>query len=424
VISHKLVKLSNGLRVLIVPLPNMESATITVWAGVGSRNEPEKIGGISHFLEHMVFKGSRKRPSAKEIAEAVDAIGGEFNAATSKQWTNFYIKARVEVLEKASDVLSDMVLAPLLKEEDIEREKGVIIEEMAMYEDTPMMKISDVFEQLIFKGSSLGRDIIGTKQSVKNITRDDFERYRKTHYYSENMLITVAGGVKEDKVLSLVRKYFGGLEKGKKEKEQKFKAAQKAARVKLHPKKKEQAHFILGFLSNPMGSEERFVESVLAGILGQGMSSRLFSEVREKRGLAYSIKTYIDRYVDTGYIGTYAGVDVKRIDEAIKVTLDQHYGLASGAYKFSKTELVKAKEYIKGHLALSLEDTKNINSFFGVKELILGKTEAVEQVFAGIDKVSESDLVRLAKKLFVPEHLNLAIIGPYKSQARFEKLLK
>lgn len=375
-------------------------------------------------MEHMVFKGSKKRPSAKEIAEAVDAIGGEFNAAASKQWTNFYIKARAEVLEKAFDVLSDMVLAPLLKKEDIEREKGVILEEMAMYEDTPMIKIIDVFDQLIFKGSPLGRDVIGKKESVKNITRTDFERYRKMHYYNKNILITVAGGIKEAKVLDLSKKYFGELKKGSKKGTQKFKSSQKGPQVKLHPKKKEQAHFVLGFLGNPMGSKDRFVESVLSGVLGQGMSSRLFSEVREKRGLAYSIKTYLDRYVDTGYIGTYAGVDVKRVDEAIKVTLDQHYGLASGVYKLSETEIAKAKEYIKGHLALSLEDTKNVNSLFGVKELILDKVETPEEIFAGIDKVTKSDLIRLAKELFVPERLNLAIIGPYKSQIKFEKLLK
>lgn len=422
--NHKLIKLSNGLRVLTVPLPNLKSVTITVWAKVGSRNESKKVGGISHFLEHMVFKGSKKRPSAKEIAEAVDAIGGEFNAATSKQWTNFYIKARVEVLEKAFDVLSDMVLAPLLKKEDIEREKGVIIEEMAMYEDTPMMKISDVFDQLIFKGSPLGCDIIGTKESVKNITRNDFERYRKIHYYSENMLITIAGGIKEGNVLNLAKKYFGGLKKGGEKERQEFKSIQKGAQIKLHPKKKEQAHFILGFLGNPMDSKDRFVESVLAGLLGQGMSSRLFSEVREKRGLAYAIRTSVDHYVDIGYIGTYAGVDVKRVNEAVKVTLDQHYGLASGLYKISEVELSKAKEYIKGRLTLSLENTNNVNFFFGVKELILGKTETPEEVLAGIDKVTKADLVKLAKKLFIPERLNLAIIGPYKSQARFENLLK
>lgn len=416
--------LLNGLRVGIVPLPNLESATVTVWVGVGSRSEEKKVSGISHFLEHMVFKGSQRRPSAKEIAEAVDAIGGEFNAATSKHWTNFYIKARTEVLEKAFDVLSDMVLAPLLKKEDVEREKGVIIEEMAMYEDTPMMKISDIFEQLIFEGNPLGRDIIGNKQSVKKTTRNDFVRYRKRHYYADNMLVTVAGGVRETEVLALTKKYFGKLKNKDKGIEKGFKTKQKKPKVKLHPKKKEQAHFVLGFLANPMGHKERFVESVLAGVLGQGMSSRLFSEVREKRGLAYSIKTYLDRYVDTGYIGTYAGVDVKRVDEAIKVTLDQHYGLAKGLYKLSETELAKAKEYLKGHLALSLEDTKSVNSFFGVKELILGKIETPEEIFNGIDKVAQPDLIKLAKKLFVPERLNLAIIGPYKSQTRFEKLLR
>lgn len=421
--NFKLTTLANDLKVITIPIPSLQSATVTLWVGVGSRYENEKISGISHFMEHMVFKGSQRRPSAKEIAEAVDAIGGEFNAATSKHWTNFYIKARAEVLEKAFDVLSDMVLAPLLKKEDIEREKGVIIEEMAMYEDTPVMKISDVFEQLIFKGNPLSRDIIGTKKSVKSITRYDFERYRKRHYYADNMLMTVAGGVREAEVLALAQKYFGELKSKDKVVSGKFKSKQRRPRVKLHPKKKEQAHFVLGFLANPMGSQDRFIESVLAGVLGQGMSSRLFSEVREKRGLAYSIRTYLDRYLDTGYIGTYAGVDVKRVDEAIKVTLDQHYGLASGLYKLSEKELAKAKEYLKGHLALSLENTKDVNSFFGVKELILGKVETPEEVFAGIDKVTKSDLVKLAKKLFVPERLNLAIIGPYKSQARFEKLI-
>jgi predicted Zn-dependent peptidase len=418
----------------------MESSTITIWVKTGSRNETKEIRGISHFLEHMVFKGSKKRPSAKEIAVVIDSIGGEFNAGTHKEWTNFYIKARNEALPTAFDVLSDMVLNPLLKSEDIEREKGVILEEMAMYEDTPMIKIGEVFENLIYEDSSLGRDIIGTRDSIKNAKRADFVRYRKIHYGIDNLLITVAGGVKEKDVLKLAEKYFGSLKNNNKEKVKKFKKSQKKPKVLLSSKKKEQAHLILGFLGNQMGNKDRFVESVLAVILGQGMSSRLFTEVREKRGLAYSVKTTVDCYTDAGYIGTYAGVDIKRINKAIKVVLNEHYQLASGEKVITENELKKAKEYIKGHLALSLEDTRAVGSFFGIKELLLGRIDTPEDIYKGIDKVNINEILRVAKEFFVPERLNLAIIGPYKEffvperlnlaiigpykdQERFEKLL-
>lgn len=206
--------LSNKLRVLTVPMPSSESVTLTVWCHVGSRFEPEKIAGLSHFLEHMTFKGSKKRPTAKQISEAVDAIGGEFNAGTSKEWTNFYIKASKNNLETAFDVLGDMVIDPLLEEEEVQREKGVILEEKAMYEDTPMMNIGDVFETLIFEGNTLGRDTIGTEKAIKSLTRKDFVNYRSTYYHPQNMLITVAGGITEAKSTELANKYFTNLKDG------------------------------------------------------------------------------------------------------------------------------------------------------------------------------------------------------------------
>lgn len=423
--NYKKYLLKNGLRIVVVPSTSLESATLTVWVKTGSRFEDARTNGISHFLEHMVFKGSKKRPTAKEIAEAVDAIGGEFNATTSKDWTNFYIKAQAGHLERAFDVLSDMVLNPVLKKEEIEREKGVIVEEIAMYEDTPMLRIGDIFEQLIFDKTPLGRDIAGTPNTVKGITQDDFIRYRKRHYYAENMLLTVAGKVNGNEVIRLAEKYFGELKKGGREgKETKIKEDQKGSQLKLHSKKKEQAHFILGFRGNPRGYQGRFAEAVLSVILGGGMSSRLFTEVRERRGLAYAVKTSAERYQDTGYLGTYAGVDVKRADEAIKVVLDQHYGLADGRYPISASELTKAKEYLKGHMALALEDTKGVNEFFGESELFLNKIETPEEVFKAVDRVSIEDVLFEAKKLFVPKNLNLAIIGPYDDPGRFEKLIK
>jgi predicted Zn-dependent peptidase len=423
--QHTLTKLESGLRLLTIPMPGLESVTVTVWVGVGSRAEEDKIAGLSHFLEHMVFKGSKKRPSAKLISEAVDAIGGEFNASTGKEWTNFYIKARSANIDLAFDVLSDMVLNPILKAEEIEREKGVILEEMAMYEDTPMFKIGDVFEQLIYQGDNLGRDIVGFEKSIKALRRDDFERYRNTHYYAENIVISVAGGVTVKQAETLTGKYFSGLKGSGKREEGKygFKTGQIKPRVLLKNKKNEQGHFILGFLAGERGTQERYTEAVLASILGGGMSSRLFTEVRERRGLAYSVRTSVDRFIDTGEFASYAGVDIAKASEAIKVVLQEHYKLAGAKHGITQKELDKAKEYIKGHLALSLEDTKDVNAFYGENELMLGSIETPDEIFAGIDKVTIKDVVARAKELFVPERLNLAIIGPYQNQKAFEKII-
>jgi predicted Zn-dependent peptidase len=372
----------------------------------------------------MVFKGSKKRPTAKLIAEAIDSFGGEFNASTSKEWTNFYIKSRVGKLETAMDVLSDMVLNPLLKEKEIEKEKGVIVEEIAMYEDTPMAKIGDIYERLIFKGNPLGRDVIGSAGTVRKVKRNDFVRYRNIYYGSNNIVVTISGGIDEKETLNLVKKYFAGIKDKSKEKIINFESKQKNPKVLLHSKKNEQAHFILGFLGIPRGHKDRFAEAILASALGSGMSSRMFTEVREKRGLAYAVRTSVDHLIDTGYLATYVGADTKRVDEAVKVVLDQCYRIINGKNPITKNELKKAKEYIKGHLALSLEDTKDVNSFFGARELMLGKIETPNEVYKALDKVTLTDIERVAKKCFVPEKLNFAIIGPFKNKSRFEKLLR
>ncbi len=417
--------LKNGLTILTVPMPSLESATVTVWVNTGSRKEERKTNGISHFLEHMTFKGSKKRPSARAIAEAVDSFGGEFNASTSKEWTNFYIKSRAANLNVAFDVLSDMVLNPILDPTEIEREKGVIVEEINMYEDTPLWKVWEVFETLIFAGNKLSWDIAGSPETVRATKQKDFINYRQTHYYPKNMLVSVVGSVTQKQVTAHVEKYLSNLKNGRSKSEpQKFVSKQKGAQLRLHAKKKEQAHFVLGFPSSPLGDKNRFKETLIAAILGGGMSSRLFTEVRERRGLAYSVKTDVERLTDTGYIAGYAGVDPKKAEEAIKVMLDQFYGLAEGRYDIGEIELKKAKEYVKGHLALSLEDTHDVSRLFGARQLLTGKIDAPEDLYTGIDAVTKDEIVAHAKKLFVHEKLNLAIIGPYKSESKFEKLIK
>jgi predicted Zn-dependent peptidase len=424
--NYKLHYLPSGLRVLAVPMANLESVTVTVWVKTGSRNEEEKVGGISHFLEHMVFKGSAKRPSAKEISVAVDSIGGEFNAGTSKDWTNFYIKTSVNNLETAFDVLSDMVLNPLLKTDEIEREKGTIIQEIAMYEDTPMVKVGEVFENLIFAGNTLSWDTAGTPKTVKNITRDDFLRYRKMHYYSENMLVSVAGGVSEEKALELVKKYFADIKKSSSPeyKYQHFETKQKLPQIKLKTKKEEQAHFILGFMADGRKYKGRYAQGLLSAVLGGGMSSRLWVEVRERRGLAYAVRTSVDRYLETGYIGTYAGVDPKRVDEAIKVILDQLYGITSGKYPITIKELKDFKEFLKGRSALALEDTKMVSDFFSDQVLFMDHVLTPKEVFKKVDEVSLDEINFEAGRLFIPSRLNLAIIGNYNDEAKFKKLLR
>ncbi|HET7099075.1 MAG TPA: pitrilysin family protein [Patescibacteria group bacterium] len=424
--NYKVNKLKNGIKVLTVPMPSLESVTVTVWVKTGSRNEDKKINGISHFLEHMVFKGGEKRPTAKLISEAVDSIGGEFNAATNKDWTNFYIKARAQNLETAFDVLSDMVLKPILDNEEIEREKGTIVQELNMYEDTPMIKIGDVFEELMFDGSSLGWDVGGVEKTVRNIMKNDFMRYRDIHYYPENMLVSVSGGVSQKTAINLAKKYFGNFKSRPKSKFKvtDFKPKQSKPQFRLKTKKNEQAHFILGFVGDGRNYKNKYVQAVLSTILGGGMSSRLFTEVRERRGLAYSVRSLIDRYQEVGYIACYAGVDTKKVEEAITVVLNQHYGIANKTLPITETELSKSKEYLKGHLALGLEDTGAVGEFFAFQELFSDKVRTPEEVYKEIDKVTVNDVYKEAKRLFVPSHLNLAIIGPYTNEDKFKKLLK
>lgn len=416
--------LNNGLRVVTIPMPSLESVTVSVWVKTGSRNENQKNSGISHFLEHMFFKGTTNRPTAKQIAEEIDQIGGVQNAGTSKEYTEYYIKCRADKIEVAFDLLSDMTLNSLLDAKEIEREKGTIIEEIRMYEDTPMMNIGEVFEGLIYSGHSLGMDIAGTEKTVSEMKRKDFTDYRTNFYNPENMLVTVAGGVDEKKVMELSNKYFSKLVSNASiTVSNGFKTDQTTPKIKLHNKKKEQTHVILGFIADGKNYKYKYAQTLLATILGGGMSSRMFTEVRERRGLAYSIRTSMDRYTDIGYMGTYAGLDTKRAEEAVKVMLEEHYKIMNAKTQMTNQELTKAKEFLKGHLALALEDTSDVSGFFGDQELFSDKVLTPEEVFKMVDKVTMDEVNAEAKRLFVPERLNLAIIGPYESDEKFKKIV-
>ena len=414
--------LKNGLRLITAPMP-VESVTVMMIIGAGSRYETARIKGISHFSEHMAFKGTLKRPSAVTISSLIDAIGGYFNAATSKEETVFYAKSASKHLPLVMDVLADIVLNPKLDRVEIEKEKGVVIEELNMYEDTPIFKIGDYFERLLYPKSSLGWDVVGEEKTIQALTREDFVQYRQRLYFPENMLLVVAGGFKSKEVKRLAENYLGDFKtQGSKPLTQET-FRQTEPQVFLRTKKTDQAHLILGVRGNPLGHPDRYAEMVLATLLGGGMSSRLFIEVREKRGLAYYIRTEVSHYLDNGYLATIAGVDTKRIAQAVKVILGEYQKIVKGN-KISQKELQKAKEFIKGRLILELEDSRAVANLFGVQEFFERQLRTPAEIMAKIDQVSVQDLVRVARQFFTNDRLNLALIGPEQNEANLKKILR
>ena len=420
--QYKKTVLPNGLSVLVVPMPSFESATVLVMVGAGSRYETKKNNGISHFLEHMAFKGTTKRPSAMDIAGLIDGIGGEFNAFTSKETTGYYIKAQSTHVETCLDLLSDMLTDSLLSEKEIEKEKGVIVEEINMYEDTPMRNLGDVYEGLLYGDTPMGWDTAGTKEVINGVTKEDFVQYMASLYSPDNMTVVVAGGVNGN-TEELVSKYFGPMSKFNTIHADKVIEHQKAPRVFIKNKKTEQVHLALGVRTVGLGSVDENALEVLAGILGGGMSSRLFNEVREKRGLAYYVRTSSDNYTDCGTLVTTAGVDKNRAADAVKVILQELEKIKESG-NVHEDELRKAKEYIKGHFVLDLEDSRSVADYFAHKELLEHSLETPEENMRKIDAVTLEDITRVAQKYIVENTLNLAVIGNFEDKSVFEKLLK
>lgn len=416
--------LSNGIRVIIIPVAGVESATTLIMYGTGSRYEEKRTNGVSHFLEHMAFKGTTNRPSAREISALIDGIGAEFNAFTSKEYTGYYIKSAIAHVPLCLDVLSDMLKNLLLDPDEIEREKGVIAGEISMYEDNPMRNIGDVFEGLLYGDTPLGWDTAGTAEIIQKFSRNDFVNYMNEHYSADNMTIVVAGNVSVKETLAKIEEYFSDVRKFKVNGFKKVSEKQLRPMVKIKNKKTEQAHFALGVRTIGLKDKrDRYKLGVLASLLGGGMSSRLFYEIRERRGLSYYTYTNSEHYLDVGYLATWIGADPKRVDEAIKVTVDEYVKVAQKG-EVSEEELKKAKEYMKGHFVLSLEDTRYVASMYASQEILEEKLTDPKEIMKKIDEVTIDDIVRMAKVYLDTKALNLAIIGNFPDKSRFEKLLK
>lgn len=420
--SYEKLTLDNGLRVVLSHLPAFRSVTAIVLCGAGSRYEKYETNGISHFLEHMFFKGTNKRPTASDISHALDEIGADYNAFTGKETTGYHIKSASQHLPLLLDMLSDMLWNSKFDEAEIEKEKGVIIEEINLYEDTPMRRVAEIYEQLLWDKQPLGWDIGGRKEVIRSVKKQDFVDYIGERYVPNNMVLAIAGDYDRDDVVRDITKYFG---REKQKKVPGFVAAvdsQPKPALRVAYKKTDQAHLVLGVRGLKLGHTDRYNAAILATILGGGMSSRLFLNVREKRGLAYYVRADHEAYLDTGTFSASAGVDLKRIDDAIQVILSE-FGKISDE-KVSEKELTKAKEYLKGKVILSWEDSRNVAAGFGSDELLEGKIRTMDMFLKAIDEVTVDDIERVARFFFDPKKLNLAVIGPFKESQRFEKLLK
>jgi predicted Zn-dependent peptidase len=411
--------LDNGLRVLTANLPHAQSVAVLVMLAAGSRYESAESSGIAHFSEHMFFKGTERRPSAKEIAGAIDAIGGEFNAFTGKEYTTFYVKCAAEHRDVALDVLVDMIRNARFEPEEIEREKGVIIEEMNMYYDTPRDFIGGVYESLLWGDQPLGRDIIGTKETIRDATRDTFMDYLGRWYKPSRMVLGVAGRI-GDGLLERAQELLGDLEDAETG-EPEPTTPHTNGRVSVHTKQSEQAHITLGVHSVPLDHPDRYAIQLLATVLGGGMSSRLFSEVRERRGLAYYVYGLNHSYTDAGTLYSQAGVDIARIDDAVATIAAELRKVAEEP--LPAEELEKARNFAKGRFVLQLESPQGLALFGLRREVLERQLPDPEEVLRGIDSVTSEDVARVASDLIATDRLRLAAIGPFDDASRFEALL-
>ncbi|MFC1721402.1 M16 family metallopeptidase [Patescibacteria group bacterium] len=413
--------LSNGLDVITAPLKETKVITILIMFGVGSRFENNRIRGISHFLEHMVFKGTKKRPTSFSITKSIDSLGADYNAFTGKDMTAYYIKVKADHLETAIDLLSDMLLHSKFEAAEVKKEKGVIIEEINMYEDTPMMHVEDLFEEELFGNQPLGRNIAGTRDSIIKMKQQDFVDYVRRFYNTGNAVAVFAGAVDEAKVAKVSEKYLSKFRSSQRAEPKKASLRDTKTSLCLDYKKSEQTHLAIGFPALSYTSRDKTVLDIINVIMGGSMSSRLFSVIREKRGMAYYVRTSFSPYSDTGAFVARAGLDNNRVFEAVKLIVREFERITK--QPVGKEELKRAKEYSKGHLAIQLEDSENVANFLARQHMYERSIKTLDAKMAEIDVVTIGDIKRVAKQLFRPNKLNLALIGPFKDKQKFDKLL-
>jgi predicted Zn-dependent peptidase len=401
-------RLDNGIRVVTEPMPELRSVAVGFWAGTGSRDEPEPLAGASHFLEHLLFKGTANR-SAQDIAEAVEAVGGEMNAFTTKEYTAYYIRILDESLDLALEILSDVVWSPAFRPDEVDCERQVILEEIRMHEDTPDELVHSLFAEALFPGLTIGREVLGKDETIEAMSRDEIAAFHADHYKSGNIVVAAAGNVTHDEVVEAVGNRFAG-ERGDRD-GRVLTNHRPAGALRVLTRPTEQAHLVLGMTGLSRSDPDRYALSVLNHVIGGGMSSRLFQEVRERRGLAYSVYSYRAAFEDTGMFAVYAGTAPSRAKAVLDIVngeldrLVDERGVDPG-------ELERAKGHFKGQLALSLEGSSARMERVGRSELTSGEVLGVDELVARIDAVGPEDIARVIDRVLTGAPRVLAAVGP------------
>ncbi len=416
---HKKIVRSDGSVIVLVPRQESQSVTWEIMFKVGSRQEQRSINGVSHFIEHLMFKGTKKRPNTKTISRELDSVGAEYNAFTGKDHTGYYIQTDKDHLQLGIDMLSDMLHNSLFEKKEMERERSVIVEELNMYRDNPMMRIDEIFEETIFKGSPLGWDIGGPREVIKSVPYEKLIHFRDRFYYSSNMVIGLSGNFKEDKALKLIHRYFPVRTKRAKASITKLRLNQEKPRVTIEEKKTDQIQLMLGFPGFSHTHKDADALMLLSVIMGGSMSSRLFINIRERKGLAYRVGATSEAFEDLGYFAVFAGLDKSRIDEALTAIRDELLLVAKKGV--TGEEFKRAKDNVRGRLILKFEKPSSYLSYLMSQELLTNKIYGLDERLERIEKVTRADVNRVARSVIKWKKANLALIGPYKDKKRFAK---
>ncbi|MFZ2038329.1 MAG: pitrilysin family protein [Minisyncoccia bacterium] len=406
--------LPNGLRVVTIPMADNPTVTVLVTVEAGSKYETKDINGLSHFLEHMCFKGTTNRPKASDISRELDGLGAHYNAFTSQEYTGYYAKAEARHLDKILDVISDMYLHPVFDEKEIEKEKGVIAEEINMYEDLPQRKVDEVFTELLYGNQPAGWSIAGTKEIVRKMTRDNFVDYRKKNYLPPATSLIIAGNFDEKSIYKKIDIAFKGMPEGKKQNKLKVKEVQTSPQVAVFNKETDQSHIIVGVRTFDTYNKKRTILSVLSSVLGGGMSSRLFQKLRDELGVCYYVRTGADLLTDHGTLAVSAGLDNSRVKIAVEAILAEFKRLRDELV--SPEELTKVKNQMTGNFTLGLESSDSLAEYYGFQEIYHKELKKPEEIKKEILAVTAKDIQKLAREIFKNEKLNLAMVGKGKKE--------
>jgi predicted Zn-dependent peptidase len=410
--------LSNGIRLLTIPMRGAPTVTAMVLVEAGSRYESAKDNGLSHFLEHMCFKGTTRRPSAKLIAIELETLGAEFNAFTSEEATGYWAKARLKHFNEILDVVADLYLDPLLPERELEKERGVIIEEINMYEDLPQRRVHEVLDRLMYGNQPAGQTILGPKENIRRFTREEFVAYRGTHYTGTKTAVIIAGGLSNREMTTAAEAAFAGAPKGKRVTRATTKERQAAPAFRQKERQTDQTHFVIGFRSYVLSDKRQSAARLLAGVLGKGMSSRLFHRLREEMGVCYYIKAKQESMTDTGVLKIFAGVNTRRVEEVIDVIMEELRAIRDT--EVPKEELERVKEMVIGAIALGLETSDQVADWYH-EEILRQPLETPAEAIKKIRAVTAKDVQKAAQDIFVDPKLNLALIGPKRDLLKLKK---